>query len=126
MSEIDDTYSSFKMNSRRCEAELYRLKDSISNELKKGKIDEGAYAVLEKRIEDYMREIREQILKEQFGNLPSSMKTELYSMIENAQISEEEYKKFKALLGKAGGIEEEEKKELGDMVKKWMEDYRKP
>jgi len=125
MTEIDDTYSSFKMKSRRCEAELYRLKDMVSDELKKGKIDENIYMVLEKRIEDYLKEIREQILNEKFGGLPSNMKSELKKMLKDEEISAEEYKKFEALLKKTEGMEKDEKEELGKMVKKWRDEDKR-
>src|SRR3989344_3209657 len=125
MTEIDDTYSSFKMKSRRCEAELYRLKDMLADELKKGKIDESTYSILEKRIEDYLKEIREQILSEKFGGLPSSMMAELRKMLEDEEISEKEYKKFEALLKKTEGMERDEKEELGKMVKKWRDEDKK-
>jgi hypothetical protein len=64
MEEIDDVYSRFKMNARRCETELYRLKDEVLDELKVGMIDEEKYNILIQRIEDCMKEIREQIERE--------------------------------------------------------------
>jgi hypothetical protein len=64
MEEIDDVYSRFKMNARRCETELYRLKDEVLDEFKVGMIDEENYNILIQRIEDCMKEIREQIERE--------------------------------------------------------------
>ncbi|MCC7432459.1 hypothetical protein IT412_02945 [Candidatus Peregrinibacteria bacterium] len=56
--EIDDAYSSYKWKSKRCEAELYRLKDQVEEQLKAGKIDENTYQLLEKRIDKYLDEIK--------------------------------------------------------------------
>lgn len=56
--EIDDAYSSYKWKSKRCEAELYRLKDQVEDQLKAGKIDENTYQLLEKRIDKYLDEIK--------------------------------------------------------------------
>ncbi len=64
MDEVDNVYSRFKMNARRCEAELQRLKGEALDEFKEGMIDEETYNILNKRIDDYMREIREEIEKE--------------------------------------------------------------
>jgi len=64
MNEIDGIYSRFKMNARRCEAELHRLRDEVLDEFKEGTIDEDNYNTLDNRIEDYMKEIIEQIEKE--------------------------------------------------------------
>jgi len=64
MDEVDDIYSRFKMNTRRCETELYRLKDDVLDDFKEGMIDEKNYKTLDKRIGDYMKEVKEQIEKE--------------------------------------------------------------
>lgn len=56
--EIDDAYSSYKWKTKRCEAELYRLKDQVEDQLKAGKIDENTYQLLEKRIDKYLDEIK--------------------------------------------------------------------
>ena len=65
MEEVDEVYSRFKMNAIRCEAELHRLKDDVLDEFKEGMIEEDNFNVLGRRIDDYMREVREEIKKEQ-------------------------------------------------------------
>lgn len=59
INEIDNTFHTFKIKSKRCEAELYRLHDIVDEELKNGKIDESAYQLLVNRIEKYIKEIKE-------------------------------------------------------------------
>lgn len=59
LNNIDDTFASFKWKTKRCEAELYRLQDVVEDELKAGKLDEGSYQLLLKRIENYLAEIQE-------------------------------------------------------------------
>lgn len=61
MDEVDDIYSRFKMNARRCETELHRLKGEALDEFKEGMIDEDKLNILNKRVDDYMREVREEI-----------------------------------------------------------------
>lgn len=56
--EIDNAYSSYKMKSKRCEAEMIRLQDQIEDKLKEGSLDEGTYHLLEKRIDKYLEEIK--------------------------------------------------------------------
>jgi hypothetical protein len=101
MTQIDNTYSEFKMKSKRCEAELYRLRDIVDEELKSGKLDEGAYQLLMNRIEGYMVEIQKQIVNEKFGGLPENLKNELFNMMESGDISEKEYEKFQTLINKS-------------------------
>ncbi len=56
--DIDDVYTSYKMKSRRCEAELFRLQDQIEDRLTAGNIDENTFQLLEGRIQKYMEEIK--------------------------------------------------------------------
>jgi len=67
MDEIDEIYARFKMNARRCESELYKLRDQVLDAFKEGMIDEDNYKVLGKRLEEYMREIKKQIESEQLN-----------------------------------------------------------
>lgn len=61
LEEVDDAYGSFKMNSRRCEAELLRLKAEVLAGFKEGVIEEGDFHTLDSRIDTYIREVREEI-----------------------------------------------------------------
>jgi len=98
MNEIDDTYSEYKMKAKRCEAELYRLKDIVDNELKTGKIDDSAYKLLIHRIENYMVDIQKQIVNEKFGGLPASLKDEMFKMMEDGEITEAEFETMQKLI----------------------------
>lgn len=61
MQGLDDIYTRFKMNARQCESELYRFKDRAINELKQGMITEENYNILDRRLEEYIREVRREI-----------------------------------------------------------------
>ena len=61
---VDSIYTRFKMNARQCEAELYRFKEQVMSEFKQGLITEENYTILDGRIEEYLAEIREEILRE--------------------------------------------------------------
>jgi hypothetical protein len=55
--QIDDAFFHFKRNSRRCEAELYRLKDIVLEEYKNGTINEANYTILDERIDEYISKL---------------------------------------------------------------------
>jgi len=55
--QIDDAFFTFKRNSRRCEAELYRLKDIILEQYKNGTINEANYTILNERVDDYLNKL---------------------------------------------------------------------
>ena len=63
LGEIDETYTRFKMNARQCEGELLRIKEQIMQEFRAELIDPEAYSILDKRLDDYLSEIREEISK---------------------------------------------------------------
>ncbi len=98
MNKIDDTYAEYKMKAKRCEAELYRLKDIVDDELKSGKIDDSAYQLLMHRIENYMIDIQKQIVNEKFGGLPGSLKEEMFKMMEDGEITETEMESMQRLI----------------------------
>ena len=68
---VDSIYTRFKMNARQCEAELYRFKEQVMSEFKQGMITEENYNVLDGRIEEFLAEIREEILRERPEELQS-------------------------------------------------------
>ncbi|MFC1655797.1 hypothetical protein ACFL3C_02930 [Patescibacteria group bacterium] len=98
INQIDDTYSEYKMKAKRCEAELYRLRDIVDDELKNGKLDDSAYGLLMQRIENYMVDIQKQIVNEKFGGLPASMKDEMFKMMEDGEITEKEFEAMQTLI----------------------------
>ncbi len=98
INQIDDTYSEYKMKAKRCEAELYRLRDIVDEELKQGKLDDSAYGLLMQRIENYMVEIQKQIVNEKFGGLPATMKDEMFKMMEDGEITEKEFEAMQTLI----------------------------
>jgi len=61
LKEIDEVYSRFKESPQKCEDELCRLRNTIlEGLLADGKITEGSYNILEKRIEKYLEELQKQ------------------------------------------------------------------
>lgn len=123
--KIDNTYGQFKMKSHRCEAELYRLKDLIEEDLKEGRIEESTFQILSSRVESYLKEVRQQILHEQFGSLPQTLMENLTTMLQNNQVSHEEYTQFMKLLEKTTGVTQLQRDELIQIVAKWKKEDTK-
>lgn len=122
LDDIDKAYEGFKMNSRRCEAELYRLRGLVLEQLKNGKINENSYSILDKRIDDYLGEIRERIMEEKVGSVPVRLKDEIHHMLQDGEISEDEYRTFDNILGRSTGIGRKEKSDLKDLFEKWRDE----
>jgi len=60
LNEIDEVYTRFKTDPRKCEEALYRLRNTILEGLTDGKISEESYDILDKRIDKYMEELHKQ------------------------------------------------------------------
>ncbi len=56
--KIDAIYMDYKIDYKTCEKELIVLKDTIKVEFKKGKIEDNHYLILDKKIGDYIQELR--------------------------------------------------------------------
>jgi len=65
LNSVDDVYSRFKLNSNRCEAELLKLKEEIFRDFKEGLIEGENFDTLDRMIERYLREIREELERDQ-------------------------------------------------------------
>jgi hypothetical protein len=59
LSEIDDIYTRFGINSRKCETELIKLRNNVIDEFKQGVLDEDRLETLIDRIDQYLNEINE-------------------------------------------------------------------
>lgn len=118
--DIDNAYTTFKMKGYRCEAELYRLRDIITEDFKQGNMDENAFQLLDNRIEKYLSEIRENIINEKFGGMPAHLKDSLKNMLESGEITNEEYKKFHGLVDQST-LSAKEKVDLDKIVRDWSE-----
>jgi N-acetylneuraminic acid mutarotase len=58
LDKIDSTFNSYKMNYQTCEKELITLKDTIKKEFQAGKIEDNHYLILDKKIDDYLSDMR--------------------------------------------------------------------
>ena len=125
LDEVDDIYIKFKMNTKRCEAELYRLRDIVIEKLKEGKITGESYAILEKRLESYLDEIEERIIDEKLGGYPSKLRNALTRMLKEGSISEEEFSSIEKLLIATTELSDTDKAELKDSLERWRKSYLK-
>ena len=59
LAKIDDVHSRLKTDPKKCEEELYTLRNTILDGLTDGKITEDNYDILDKRIDKYVSELTE-------------------------------------------------------------------
>lgn len=121
MTKIDFEYSSYKMKPSECEKELYRLRNAISDELKKGKIDTSSYSILDKRIDDYLVELRQRIASDGFEGMPGKLKGKLSKALEDGAISGDDLKMLTEF-AKTTQMSDKKKAQFEQMIKEWKKE----
>jgi hypothetical protein len=125
LDEVDTVYTHFKMNARRCEAELYRLKDMVTTDLKEGKLEEGSYGILDKRLDSYMQEIQERILDESLGSFPTKLRDSLHQLIENGEVDEHQFAAIEKMILTSTELSDTDRARLKESLERWRESYLK-
>jgi hypothetical protein len=125
LDEVDTVYTHFKMNARRCEAELYRLKDMVTTDLKEGKLEEGSYGILDKRLDSYMQEIQERILDESLGSFPTKLRDTLHRLIENGEVDEHQFAAIEKMILTSDELTDADRARLKESLERWRESYLK-
>jgi len=121
MTEIDSEYASYKLKPKQCENELYKLRDAISDEFKKGKIDSGSYSILDKRIDDYLIELRERIAEDMFEGMPAKLKERLSRALEDGAINEKDLRLLTEF-ARTTGMSDKKKMQFEHMIKEWKKE----
>jgi hypothetical protein len=58
LEKIDDIFDKYKDNHQRCQQELITLRETIRKEVKDGKLDESHYLILDKKLDDYLLDMK--------------------------------------------------------------------
>lgn len=101
---------------KRQEAEFYRLTDILNEELHKGKIDEAAYVIVEKKIEEYKNQSKQADLHAQFAHLPADLKNTLINILNSGESTQQELVKAYAAIDQCCDLDTHSKNSCKDMV----------
>lgn len=117
LSEINNTFSSYRNNSDKCEIQLLELKNKIEKEFSSGKLTEQSYDILDRKIDNYLGDIRKGIVGQL--QLTGEARQAVEKALKDGKISEKEYDTIKKLDLK--GLAKEQKEKLFKLLKKWEE-----
>lgn len=124
---IDESYARSREHPRECEASLRDRKARATALLLGGRIDEGQFALLEKRIDAHMASARLSALDERFHFLPYGMVLALQDMLRDGRINAWERRHILAAIDQEPTITHLQKATLVGLVNKWFaEDNRGP
>jgi len=113
LDEINQTYTEYKGNSDKCEMKLVEVKAKIESELAAGRITEQSFDILDRRIENYLANIRKGIVNK--FDLSPDVKKRVDQALKDGKISREEYEGIRNI--KELALDKKEK--LLELLRKW-------
>ncbi|MDD5133441.1 MAG: hypothetical protein PHD81_04385 [Candidatus Nanoarchaeia archaeon] len=117
LTEINTTFNNYKNNSDKCEIQLLELKNKLEKEFSSGKLTEQSYDILDRKIDNYLGDIRKGIVNQL--QLTGEARQAVEKALKDGKISEKEYDTIKKLDLK--GLAKEQKEKLFKLLKKWEE-----
>lgn len=119
LTDLDEIYSSYKMNPHKCESELEKMRGVINGDLKRGVIDENNYSILKERIDELMTEIRSDALHTQVAEIPKDIEIRIKDMLIDGEITREEYDKLLPII-KGSDMAADDKEKMEKVVESWV------
>jgi hypothetical protein len=123
LTELDDIYSSYKLNPKRCELELEKIKGTINEDLKKSTIDDNNYSILKSRIDEILSEIRSESIRTEVAELPKDIELKIKDMLIDGEITRAEYDKILPLI-KGSDMAKDDKEKTKKIVESWMKEEK--
>ena len=124
MERMDDVYTTYKMNSRQCEAELYKLRTKVMDDFKQGIIDERKFNILDKRIDEYILEIRAELVHTRLREVREGLEEDFQRMKNEGSGEDRDFDALVQMIESTPGLAEEDRKELGELVAGWRKEYQ--
>ncbi|MFA5772651.1 MAG: PKD domain-containing protein [Thermoplasmata archaeon] len=119
---IDDMtaiYVRYKNRPEYCESELNKFRENFLREFENGKLDGNNYLILEKKIENYVKELRTKTVKSKMGAIPIQIQQTIANILADGKVSKEEYDSLMNTIN-GSDISESQRKQLNDMLSIWM------
>ncbi len=124
MERMDDVYTQYKMNSRQCEAELIKLRTKVLDDFKHGIIDERKFNILDKRIDEYILEIRAELVHTRLREVRERLEEDLQRMKDEGDAEDIDFDALVQMIESTPGLAEEDRKELRELVAGWREKHQ--
>jgi hypothetical protein len=124
LTQLDEIYVSYKLNPKRCELELEKIKGTINEDLKKSTIDDNNYSILKGRIDEILSEIRSESLRSEVAELPKDIELKIKDMLIDGEITREEYDKILPII-KGSSMTSDDKEKVKKMVESYMVEEKK-
>jgi hypothetical protein len=101
------------------EDKLVNFETQIREEFSQGKLEDLHFLMLEEIIASRKSEVRKAEVTQKFGRLPKSVLQDLDKMLDDGNITKEEYEDFIGTISKSESLSPAQKEELSKMIGEW-------
>jgi parallel beta-helix repeat protein len=101
------------------EDKLAEFETQIREEFAQGKLEDLHFLMLEEIIASRKGEVRKAEVSQKFGRLPKNVLQDLDKMLEDGNITKEEYEDFVGTISKSESLSPAQKEELSKMIGEW-------
>lgn len=98
---------------------LVDFEAQIREEFSQGKLEDLHFLMLEEIISSRKSEVRKAEVTQKFGRLPKNVLQDLDKMLDDGNITKEEYEDFVGTISKSESLSPAQKKELSNMIGEW-------
>ena len=116
LQNLSQLVSELGNNVEELDRQIDRMKSDVEQDYHKGRIDEQQYQLVEQKLEDARRAVREQEIQERFGDVSSSLSASLQVALSDGRIDAAEVQQ---LLSQSDSLADEQRGELEQMLQRW-------
>jgi hypothetical protein len=125
LDEIDRKVDELHHDLDRLDTELAKLREEITNYYRKGKLDENQFLLIEKKLDDSLRSIREKNIAMSLDKTSPELSAAITAALADGRIKPGEVEQ---VLNQADDLTPEQRKQLKNLITKWADkdDETKP
>jgi hypothetical protein len=118
LDEIDRKVDDLQNDLDRLDTELAKLREEITNYYRKGKLDENQFLLIEKKLDDSLRTIRERNIAMSLDKTSPELSAAIKAALSDGKIKPDEVER---VLDQADDLTPKERKQLKNLMNKWAD-----
>jgi len=119
LEELDRVVGELGENVSELEQQLDRMKKDVAEDYRKGRLDEKQYQLVEQKLDEASKEVRQQEAEEVLGNIPETLAAKLEQALADGRIDGAEVEQ---LLSQGEELDTEQKSGLEEILKRWKDE----
>jgi hypothetical protein len=124
MEMMDDINTQYKMDPRQCEAEFIKLRAKVMDDFKHSIIDERKFNILDKRIDEYILEIRTELMHTRLREAQGRLEEDYQRMKNEGKLEDVDFDALVQMIESMPRLAEKDRTELRELVAGWREKHQ--